>query len=230
MDESIKKETSFRSNIGVKGNNLEAEFKNYEEKKNMKKMLGSKSFGNTGSIDFFNTNSRRVFWYSYCPLDIDDVVKEILKSSDKYYYDYYYYNKDLKECLEDDRLDELLQVDYTFEIEDYYYLALEKMIKISNKFGDLGFKLNQTITRNNKYNKKYNIEFYTTGELEKTTLENIIWDKKLQTPNINMSKVHRIYKEKYGKDLKKLLEENKKIEEQIDLTQKTLRKSSGGFE
>ena len=57
-------------------------------KKNMKKMLGSKSFGNTGSMDFFNTNKRRVFWYSYCPLDIDDVVKEILKSSDKYFYDY----------------------------------------------------------------------------------------------------------------------------------------------
>ena len=230
IDENIKKETSFRTNIGVKDNNLEAEFKNYEEKKNMKKMLGSKSFGNTGSMDFFNTNKRRVFWYSYCPLDIDDVVKEILKSSNKYFYDYYYFNEDLKECLEEDRLDELLQVEYTFEMEDYYYLALEKMIKVSNKFGDLGFKLNKTITRSNTYNKKYNIEFYKTEELEKTTLENIIWNKKLQTPNINMYQVNRIYKEKYGKDLEKLLEENKKIEQQIDLTQKTLRKSSGGFE
>ena len=72
-------------------------------------------------------------------------------------------------------------------------------------------------------------KFYETKELEKTTLENIIWNEKLQTENINMGNVNERYKTLSinDDDVGKLRKQNNKLKELIDLKTKTLRKSNG---
>ena len=80
--------------------------------------------------------------------------------------------------------------------------------------------MNNEVVNNNSYNKKYSIKFYKTEELEKTTLENIIWNEKLQTENINMDYVNKRYTTLSVNDVDKL-------QQLIDMKTKTLRKSYG---
>jgi len=221
-----KSKKSKKANLGLKGNNIEISIDKEVEIENSTKMLGSKEFTNIGSIDFFNSCDRRVFWYTYCAKNINEVVKEILKDSDYYFYEYYQNCNDLQAKLKI-ILKGAIKIKYTFEKDDSSRIAINKMVKISNKYGSLGFKMNNEVVNNHSYNKKYSIKFYKTEELEKTTLENIIWNKNLQTENINMENVNKRYTDLSINDVGELRKQNNKLQKLIDLKTKTLRKSYG---
>tara|TARA_Y100001970_G_C14243873_1_gene866674 strand:+ start:56 stop:1204 length:1149 start_codon:yes stop_codon:yes gene_type:complete len=221
-----KSKKSKKANLGVKDNNIEVGIDEDFEIENSTKMLGSKEFTNIGAIDFFNSCDRRVFWYTYCAKDINEVVKEILKNSDYYFYEYYQNCNDLQAKLKL-ILKGAIKIKYTFEKDDSSRIAINKMLKISNKYGGFGFKMNNEVVNNNSYNKKYSIKFYKTEELEKTTLENIIWNEKLQTENINMESVNKRYSTLSVNDVSELRKQNNKLQELINMKTKTLQKSYG---
>jgi hypothetical protein len=221
-----KNKKSKKVNLGVKGNNIEAGIDKDINIDNSTKMLGSKEFTNIGSIDFFNSCDRRVFWYTYCAKKINEVVKDILVDSDYYFYEYYKNCTDLQKKLKL-ILKGAVKIKYIFEKDDYYKIAINKMAKISNQYGNFGFKMNNELVNNHSYNKKYSIKFYKTEELEKTTLENIIWNEELQTENINMDTVNKRYKFLSANDVDELKKQNKKLQKLIDLKTKTLLKSYG---
>lgn len=221
-----KKKKGKKANLGFNNNNIEIGMDKERDTQNLTKMLGSKEFSNTGAIDFFNSCTRRVFWYTFCAMDIDDVVKKILENSTKYYYEYYCNCEDLQVKLEN-RLNGVTDLDYTFKKEDYLRVAVNKMTKITNKYGSLGFKMNNEAIKNNSYNKKYSIKFYDTEELEKTTLENIIWNINLQNNNINMNIINKRYSLLSANDITELRKQNDRLQKQIDIKTKTLQKSHG---
>jgi len=220
------KKKSKVAEAGINSNNINVSFTNLEENSNIVNMLGSKEFSNTGSYDYFNTCFRRVFWYSYCARDIEDVIKELLKDSKIYYYEYYK-NSDNLQVKMLHRLNAAHEIDYLFEKDNKSKIIYNKMLKISSLYGNLGFKVNNEINTNSSYNKKYRIEFYPIEELEKTTLENIIWNDNLQTPNINMSMVNARYKLLSVNDVQNLQEENEKLLNLINLKTQTIRRSYG---
>lgn len=212
--------------IEAQGNGINVSFSNLEENTELTNMYGSKEFRNTGSINFFNTCFRRVFWYSYCSKNIEDTIKNLLKDSKIYFYEYYENCYDLQVKMEH-RLNSAYEIDYTFEKDETSKLILDKMLKISSMYCKLGFKVNEEQHNNLSYNKKYRIEFYSTKELEKVTLENVIWDETLQNENINMEMVNGRYKLLSANDVQNLQEENQRLLKLINLKTKTIRKSYG---
>jgi hypothetical protein len=212
--------------IETGGNGINVSFSNLEENTELTQMYGSKEFRNTGSFHFFNTCFRRVFWYSFCSKNIEDIIKHILKDSKIYFYEYYENCYDLRVKMEH-RLNSAYEIDYTFEKDETSKIVLDKMLKISSIYGKLGFKVNEQSISSSSYNKKYRIEFYSTKELEKVTLENIIWDKTLQNKNINMEMVNNRYKLLSENDVKRLNEENARVLSLINLKTKTIRKTNG---
>ena len=209
------------ANAGIDAANFEANIGRTEEENNETHSLGFRKFSNTGALDFFNTCLRRVFWYSFCCKNIDEVVKEILCNSNKYFYEYYENNRDIQVKLED-RLNGGMDIEYTFRQNDSYKLAINKMIKVSNKYGRFGFNMNNENVENNTFNKKYSIQFYKTIELEKSTLENIIWNKELQTDNINMDTVNKRYKVLTTDNTSDLRMKLKELQLKIDREEQTL--------
>ena len=209
------------ANGGIDLVNIEMDIGRTEEENNDTHVLGFRKFSNTGALDFFNTCIRRVFWYTYCAKNIDDVVKDIFEKSDKYFYEYYENNRDIQVNL-DNRLNGGMDIHYTFRQNDSYKLAINKMIKISNKYGRFGFSMNTESVQNNTFNKKYSILFYKTTELEKSTLENIIWNSELQTDNINMETVNKRYKELTTEDTSDLRKRLRELQEMISREEQTL--------
>jgi hypothetical protein len=226
LSNNNKSKKSKNVNLGVKGNKVEIGINKDVEIYNSSKMLGSKEFTNIGSIDFFNCCHRRVFWYTYCEKNVNDVVKDILIDSDNYFYEYYENCMDLQSKLKQ-VLNGAIKIKYIFNKDGSSIIAINKMAKISNKYGNLGFKMNSEMINNHSYNKKYSIKFYDTNELEKTTLENIIWNENLQTDNINMEIINKRYATLSINDMNELKEENEKLIHLIDMKSKTLRKSYG---
>ena len=149
-----------------------------------------------------------------------------MKDSKIYYYEYYK-NSDNLQVKMLHRLNAAHEIDYLFEKDNKSKIIYNKMLKISSLYGNLGFKVNNEINTNSSYNKKYRIEFYPIEELEKTTLENIIWNDNLQTPNINMSMVNARYKLLSVNDVQNLQEENEKLLNLINLKTQTIRRSYG---
>ena len=226
IDNENKEKNNNNLNLGIKGHNIEVGIDKEVEIENSIKMLGCKEFSNIGAIDFFDCCDRRVFWYTYCAKDVNNVVKKILKKSNKYYYEYYQNSSHLQEILKL-VLKGAFKIKYIFEKDIYSKHVINKMIKISQKYGNFGFKINNEVVDNYSYNKKYIIKFYKTEDIEKTTLENIIWNESLQTNNINMETINKRYKYLSIIDINHLKKENNKLQELINIKTKTLLKSNG---
>jgi len=209
------------ANIGTNAINIQAGINTTEERNNDTNILGFKEFSNIGALDFFNTCKRRVFWYTYCTIDIEEVVKNILKNSNKYFYEYYKNNRDLQVTLEN-RLNGAMDIEYTYRQNNSYKIAVNKMAKVSNNYGKFGFSMNSEVVENNIHNKKYNINFYRTTELEISTLENIIWNEALQTSNINMNIINQRYKKLINNSSDDLQTRYKELQKIFDKQKQTL--------
>jgi len=210
-----------RGNLGIKGNNIEGSINRNKENNNLSDMLGSKSFENIGSIDYFNTCNGRAFWYTYCSHNLNETVENILNLNERYSYEYYKNNTDIQTLLEE-RIGGATDVSYTYKNDTMSKSAISKMATISNNYGSIGFKMVNELIEKHSYNKKYNIKFFIRTELEKTTLENIIWDKNLQKDYIDMNIVNRRYKNLCGNDIDNLIKENEKLKDTIELKKRTL--------
>lgn len=221
IENDTMRTNSRSANFGIDATGINVDISTEEEDSNESHVLGFRKFSNTGAIDFFNTCSRRVFWYTYCAKNIEHVVREILEKSDKYFYEYYENNRDIQVNL-DNRLNGGMDIEYTFRQNDSHKLAINKMIKISNKYGRFGFSMNNESVQNNTFNKKYGILFYKTTELEKSTLENIIWNSELQTDYINMETVNKRYKELTTEDTSDLRKRLRELQDMIAREEQTL--------
>ena len=123
-------------------------------------------------IDFFNCCYARSYWYSYCAHNIDEAVKKILDSTDKYCYHYYEKNDSLKNKLEN-RLGDILVDDYVVTSNSENINLIKHVMRISNKYAKIGFEFNSNNISTESFTKKYRIQYFERDELELTTIEQI---------------------------------------------------------
>lgn len=202
-------------NIGLYDENTAFQYTNNNQNTNNLNMQGKKKIGNTGSIDFFNCCYARSYWYSYCAHNIDEAVKKILDSTDKYCYHYYQKNDSLKNKLEN-RLGDILVDDYVVTSNSENINLIKHVMRISNKYAKIGFEFNSNNISTESFTKKYRIQYFERDELELTTIEQIKSNKNLQT-EIDME----ILDQRYS-DLNKRNEHN--MEKELENLQNQLNK------
>ena len=216
-------DTSFISNdkvsndlnvsLGVSDVNTSVQYTNSQENSNNLNMKGKKYIGNTGSLDFFNCCYTRSFWYTYCAHNIDETVKKILDSTDKYCYHYYEKNNSLKNKLEN-RLGNILVDDYVITSNSEHINLIKHVMRISNKYSNIGFSFNSNNVSTEKFTKKYRIQYYENDELELKTIEIIKSNKNLQK-NIDMSVLNRRYNELNKTHVSKMEKELRELQDKL---------------
>lgn len=211
-EENINRDLNI--NIGVNDVNTTFEYTNNNQNINNLNMKGKKKIENTGSSNFFNCCYSRSFWYSYCAHNIDDTVKNILNSTDKYCYHYYEKNNSLKNKLQN-RLGDILVDDYIVTSNSENINLIKYVMKISNKYANIGFDFNSNNISTESYTKKYRIQYYERDELELTTMEQIKSNTNLQT-EINMDILNRRYNDLNEKNKNKMELQFKRLKSKLN--------------
>lgn len=201
-------------NLGIRDHKNEFQFSTNETLNSSIGIEGCKNFENNGSHYFFDGCERRSFWYSYCKVDTDDIVKKILDKSKRYSYDYYLNNDSLQIRL-DNRLRGAKQICYEITNNTHHKLIITKMIKISNNFSNLGIKLNSTNIDTKTYTKKYSINFWDIEDMELRTLEDILNDPEKYNHGINIDNANSRYKLLNDKNINDLNKELLILQEKI---------------
>ena len=180
---------------------------------------GFRIFENLGSINYFNTCDNRIRWYDYTKKNLKLSIKLILADNTKFTEEYYNKNPNIEDCLIN-RLAGASEIYYSISTNDYNKIIIEKMIKISNKYGSIGFDFKKEQIDTTSYTKNFKIKFFYNNKLEYKTLENLLNSKKI-IYNIDMDKARKRFDELNQKEItkcnqeyhniqRKLSEENKK--------------------
>ena len=213
---------SINGSLGIRDQKNEFQFSTNETSNNSIGIEGCKNFENNGSHYYFDACERRSFWYSYCKMDIDDIVKKILSKSKRYSYEYYKNNESLQIRLEN-RLRGAKQICYEITNNTHHKLVITKMIKISNNFGNLGIKLNSNNIDTKTYTKKYSINFWDIEDMELRTLEDVLSNKDKYNPDINIDKAYIRYDILHNDNINNLNKQLLLLQEKIKSNRASMR-------
>ena len=220
---------SINGNLGIKDQKNEFQFSTNETSQKKLGIEGCKNFENKSSINFFDGYEIREHWYSYCKIDVEDIVKNILNQSKRYSYEYYENNESLQIRLEN-RLRGAKQICYEITNNEHHKNIITKMIKISNSFASIGIKLNTTNIDTKNYTKKYSINFWDINDMELKTLEHILSNNNLINEDIDLNRVQGRYDELNTNDIANLYKQLEIIQEKIRIQKiKSNRLSSNDF-
>ena len=208
------KQTNNNTNLGIKDQKIEFQFSTNETSKNYLGIEGSKNFENVGSIQYFDCSESRAFWYSYCKRDLETVVKELLDKSNRYS-NKYYNNNELLQIRLENRLRGAKQICYEITNNTHHKLIVNKMIKISNKFANIGIQFNSDNVDTKNYTKKYSINFWDIQDLELKTLENILNNENFKNNNIDLNKVDKRFQALNNDDIISLDTQLELLQEKI---------------
>ena len=222
-------DSNISANLGVKDQKNEFQFSTNETSQKKLGIEGCKNFENKSSINFFDGYEIREHWYSYCKIDVEDIVKNILNQSKRYSYEYYENNESLQIRLEN-RLRGAKQICYEITNNEHHKNIITKMIKISNSFASIGIKLNTTNIDTKNYTKKYSINFWDINDMELKTLEHILSNNNLINEDIDLNRVQGRYDELNTNDIANLYKQLEIIQEKIRIQKiKSNRLSSNDF-